>query len=156
MEIHPPEKPIHTVKDSLLQLTTITAGILIGAMARIIVSALSVAGYLIASQTGLSYATTLDPTSAGQQWWFGWLASGQETARVFDLSTGRLAPYLHGSDVRLCPSPVWDSPQFKCKGSAVIFSYGANSFLFAGENQQPVVRGMPGKIDQEIDLVLAD
>ena len=29
MEIHPPEKPIHTVKDFLLQLTTITAGILI-------------------------------------------------------------------------------------------------------------------------------
>ena len=78
------------------------------------------------------------PTSAGQQWWFGWLASGQETERVFDLSTGRLAPYLHGSDVRLCPSPVWSSSQFKCKGSAVIFSYGANSFLFAGENQQPV------------------
>jgi hypothetical protein len=29
MEIHPPEKPIHTVKDFLLQLTTITIGILI-------------------------------------------------------------------------------------------------------------------------------
>ncbi len=29
MEIHPPEKPIHTVKDFLVQLMTITAGILI-------------------------------------------------------------------------------------------------------------------------------
>ncbi|HEY1205760.1 MAG: hypothetical protein ABSH46_12210 [Bryobacteraceae bacterium] len=29
MEIHPPEKPIHTVKDFLLQLLTITVGILI-------------------------------------------------------------------------------------------------------------------------------
>jgi hypothetical protein len=29
MEIHPPEKPIHTVKDFFLQLTTITIGILI-------------------------------------------------------------------------------------------------------------------------------
>lgn len=29
MEIHPPEKPIHTVKDFLLQLMTITIGILI-------------------------------------------------------------------------------------------------------------------------------
>jgi hypothetical protein len=29
MEIHPPEKPIHTVRDFLLQLMTITAGILI-------------------------------------------------------------------------------------------------------------------------------
>jgi hypothetical protein len=29
MEIHPPEKPIHSVKDFLLQLMTVTAGILI-------------------------------------------------------------------------------------------------------------------------------
>ncbi len=29
MEIHPPEKPIHSVKDFLLQLATITVGILI-------------------------------------------------------------------------------------------------------------------------------
>jgi flagellar biosynthetic protein FliR len=45
----------------------ITVGVLIGTMARIIMSAVSVAGFLIASQTGLSYAETLDPTSNGQQ-----------------------------------------------------------------------------------------
>jgi prepilin-type N-terminal cleavage/methylation domain-containing protein/prepilin-type processing-associated H-X9-DG protein len=71
---------------------------------------------------------------AGQQWWFGWLASGAEGQRAFDLSTGILFPYLHGSDVRLCPSPVWDSPQFKPKGTNVIFSYGCNSYLFAAQN----------------------
>jgi prepilin-type N-terminal cleavage/methylation domain-containing protein/prepilin-type processing-associated H-X9-DG protein len=73
-------------------------------------------------------------TAAGQQWWFGWLASGAEGQRAFDLFTGVLFPYLQGSDVRLCPSPAWDSPQFKPKGTNVIFSYGCNSYLFAAQN----------------------
>jgi len=78
------------------------------------------------------------PVAAGQQWWFGWLASGAEGRRAFDLSTGVLFRYLNGSDVRLCPSPVWRSPQFKPKGTNVIFSYGGNAFLFAGQSQKPV------------------
>jgi prepilin-type N-terminal cleavage/methylation domain-containing protein/prepilin-type processing-associated H-X9-DG protein len=79
------------------------------------------------------------PTSAGQQWWFGWLqgSSVPEGQRAFNLSTGILFTYLHGDDVRLCPSPVWNSPQFKLKGTNVIFSYGCNAFLFAGQNQSP-------------------
>jgi flagellar biosynthetic protein FliR len=44
----------------------VTAGVLVGAMARIIMSALQVAGYLIATQTGLAYAQTLDPTQGAQ------------------------------------------------------------------------------------------
>ena len=76
-------------------------------------------------------------TTAGQQWWFGWLAAGTDGQRAFDLSTGALFPYLNGSDVRLCPSPVWDSPQFKPKGTNVIFSYGCNAYLFAGPSQKP-------------------
>lgn len=43
-----------------------TAGVLVGAMARIIMSGLQVAGYLIATQTGLAYAQTLDPTQNTQ------------------------------------------------------------------------------------------
>ena len=78
--------------------------------------------------------------SGGQWLWFGWLQSPPvpEGHRAFDLSAGVLYPYLHGSDVRLCPSPVWNSPQFKLKGTNVIFSYGCNSFLFVGQNQSPV------------------
>ena len=34
--------------------------------------------------------------------------------------------------MRLCPSPAWSSPQFKFKGTNVIFSYGCNSFVFGG------------------------
>jgi prepilin-type N-terminal cleavage/methylation domain-containing protein/prepilin-type processing-associated H-X9-DG protein len=80
-------------------------------------------------------------TTAGQQWWFGWLQGSTvpEGQRAFDLSTGILFPYLHGSDMRLCPSPVWDSPQFKPKGTNVIFSYGCNSFLFTAQNVEQTV-----------------
>ncbi|HTB82327.1 MAG TPA: cysteine-rich CWC family protein [Candidatus Sulfotelmatobacter sp.] len=77
---------------------------------------------------------SIPATTAGQQWWFGWLAAGAEGQRGFDLSTGVLFQYLHGSDVRLCPSPVWSSPQFKLKGTNVIFSYGCNAYLFAAQN----------------------
>jgi len=78
------------------------------------------------------------PTAAGQQWWFGWLASGAEGQRAFDLSTGVLFRYLRGSNVRLCPSPCWSSPRFKLKGTNVIFSYGGNSFLLASQGQKPI------------------
>jgi len=90
-------------------------------------------------------------TATGQQWWFGWLAGGVEGQRAFDLSTGVLFPYLHGSDVRLCPSPAWNSPQFKLKGTNVIFSYGCNSYLFAGQNQKPV---SAGSISRPVDTAL--
>jgi flagellar biosynthetic protein FliR len=43
-----------------------TCGILVGAMANIIMSSLQVAGYLIATQTGLAYAQTIDPTQGTQ------------------------------------------------------------------------------------------
>ena len=80
------------------------------------------------------------PTSAGQQWWFGWLQGSTvpEGQRGYDLATGVLYPYLHGSNVRLCPSPVWNLAQFKLKGTNVIFSYGCNAYLCANQGQNPV------------------
>ena len=64
---YPQQAPASILSLGLLIAQEITAGILIGTMARIIMSTLSVTGFLIASQTGLSYAETLDPTSNGQQ-----------------------------------------------------------------------------------------
>jgi len=80
------------------------------------------------------------PTAAGQNWWFGWLQGSTvpEGQRAFDLSTGALFPYLRGNGVRLCPSPAWSSPQFKRKGTNVIFSYGCNGYLCAAQNQNRV------------------
>jgi prepilin-type N-terminal cleavage/methylation domain-containing protein/prepilin-type processing-associated H-X9-DG protein len=70
----------------------------------------------------------------GRIYWFGWIEGTQtpDGQRAFNLSAGVLFSYLHGSDVRLCPSPVWNSPQFKLKGTNVIFSYGCNGFIFGG------------------------
>lgn len=44
----------------------VTAGVLVGAVARLIMSALHVAGYLIATQTGLAFAQTVDPSQGTQ------------------------------------------------------------------------------------------
>jgi prepilin-type N-terminal cleavage/methylation domain-containing protein/prepilin-type processing-associated H-X9-DG protein len=104
---------------------------------------------------GLFFYCSQPPIASGQQWWFGWLASGAEGQRAFDLSTGVLFPYLHASDVRLCPSPVWNSPKFKLKGTNVVFSYGCNWYLFATQNgaqsKSPV---KANKVSQPADIVL--
>ncbi|HWA69734.1 MAG TPA: flagellar biosynthetic protein FliR [Rhizomicrobium sp.] len=63
---YPAVAPASTVALVILVLQEVTAGVLVGAMARIIMSALQVAGYLIATQTGLAYAQTLDPTQNTQ------------------------------------------------------------------------------------------
>jgi prepilin-type N-terminal cleavage/methylation domain-containing protein/prepilin-type processing-associated H-X9-DG protein len=76
--------------------------------------------------------------NTGTLFWFGWIGPGIEGERPFDLSAGALFAYLNGRNVRLCPSPVWNSPQFKRKGTNVIFSYGCNSFVFGGPGHTPV------------------
>ena len=75
----------------------------------------------------------------GKTWWFGWLAAGQDGQRGFDLSSGALYPYLHGSDVRLCPvlNPA-TNPRFKPKGTSTIFSYGCNRYVFTAPGQPSV------------------
>jgi flagellar biosynthesis protein FliR len=58
--------PANDLALALLIFQELTAGLLVGAMARIIMSALNVAGNLIATQTGLSYAQQVDPTTDQQ------------------------------------------------------------------------------------------
>jgi prepilin-type N-terminal cleavage/methylation domain-containing protein/prepilin-type processing-associated H-X9-DG protein len=73
-------------------------------------------------------------TNGGTTWWFGWLDSSQpEGRRPFDLSAGKLAPYLSDSDVRLCPALDGRAPRFKLKATNVVFSYGYNGFLSPGQ-----------------------
>jgi flagellar biosynthetic protein FliR len=63
---YPATVPQSTVALVIMIVQEVTAGVLVGAMARIIMSSLQVAGYLISSQIGLSYAQTLDPTQNTQ------------------------------------------------------------------------------------------
>jgi prepilin-type N-terminal cleavage/methylation domain-containing protein/prepilin-type processing-associated H-X9-DG protein len=88
---------------------------------------------------GRSFSYNLGLTNNGTLYWFGWIDNTQpEGHRPFDLTPGVLHPYLGGSAVRLCASPVWDSPQFKLKGTSAIFSYGCNSYIFGGPGNQSV------------------
>lgn len=64
---YPQAAPASALALGLLVAQEVTAGILVGTMARIVMSALQVAGTLIATQTGLAYAQTVDPTTQGQQ-----------------------------------------------------------------------------------------
>jgi flagellar biosynthetic protein FliR len=63
---YPAVAPSNVLQLGLLIAQEATAGVLIGGMASIIMSSLQVAGYLIATQTGLAYAQTVDPTQHEQ------------------------------------------------------------------------------------------
>jgi flagellar biosynthetic protein FliR len=69
----------------------VTVGILVGSMARIIMSSLNVAGTLIATQTGLAYAQTLDPTQGTQGAVMGNFLSLLGTLMVFLTNLHHLA-----------------------------------------------------------------
>src|SRR5690349_15441414 len=64
--LYPAAGPQTSIALAILIGQEITAGVLVGAMAAVIMSALQVAGFLIASQIGLAYAQTLDPTQNTQ------------------------------------------------------------------------------------------
>lgn len=91
-------------------------------------------------------------TNNGTIWWFGWLGPGQEEQRPYDLSVGKLFPYLNGSDVRLCPTLNSKTVQFKLKATnVVVFSYGYNGFLSTPTNLPPI---NISQIKQPIETVL--
>ena len=63
---YPAHAPATALQLALLIAQEVTCGVLIGAMSRIIMSSLQTAGYLIATQIGLAYAQTVDPTQHEQ------------------------------------------------------------------------------------------
>ena len=80
-----------------------TVGILVGAMARIIMSALNIAGFLIATQTGLAYAQTLDPTQNTQGATMGNFLSLLGTLMVFLTNLHHLAIGAIAGSYRMLP-----------------------------------------------------
>ena len=63
---YPAQAPSTALQLGLLVAQEVTCGILIGGMSRIIMGSLQTAGMLIATQTGLAYAQTIDPTQHDQ------------------------------------------------------------------------------------------
>jgi prepilin-type processing-associated H-X9-DG protein/prepilin-type N-terminal cleavage/methylation domain-containing protein len=70
-------------------------------------------------------------TNGGELWWFGWLGTGPEGQRPYDLSQGVLYPYLKGSTVRLCPALNYALSNFKLKADGAVYGYGYNLSLAA-------------------------
>src|SRR6201992_833605 len=64
--LYPAIAPTTVMQLGLMIAQEVTCGILVGAMAAIIMRSLQVAGFLISSQIGLSYAQTIDPTQHPQ------------------------------------------------------------------------------------------
>jgi len=86
----------------------ITAGVLIGAMARLIMSALHVAGTIIGVQTGLAFAQTFDPGQGAQGAILGTFLTLIGTVLVFQTGLHHLAiDAIRGSYVLLPPDAAF-------------------------------------------------
>ena len=117
----------------------VTAGVLVGSMARIIVSALQVAGYLIATQTGLAYAQTLDPTQNTQGAVVGNFMTLLGVVSIFATDMHHLAIGAIAGSYRLLPPggvlPTGDMAQLVIELTSSSFALGfqlAAPFLVFG------------------------
>jgi prepilin-type processing-associated H-X9-DG protein/prepilin-type N-terminal cleavage/methylation domain-containing protein len=85
---------------------------------------------------GKCFTTKTVSTNGGVIHWCGWLdGNGREGERLYDFSSGKLFPYLSGSDARLCPSLNSATGQLKLKAANIIFfSYGYNGVSLSPPN----------------------
>lgn len=97
---HIPDAPMAF---GLLIAQEITCGVVIGAIARLIMSALQVAGYLVATQTGLAYAQTVDPTMGVQGAIVGTFFSLLGTVMIFATNMHHLAIGAIEGSYRMLP-----------------------------------------------------
>jgi flagellar biosynthetic protein FliR len=100
---YPAAAPASVTGLAVLVAQEVLAGVLVGAMARIIMSALQVAGYLIATQTGLAYAQTLDPTQGAQGAVLGNFMSLLGTTLIFVTNLHHLAIGAVAGSYRMLP-----------------------------------------------------
>jgi flagellar biosynthetic protein FliR len=136
---YPAVAPQTTVGLVILIAQEVTAGVLVGAMARIIMSALQVAGFLIATQTGLAYAQTLDPTQNTQGAVVGNFLTLLGTVMIFLTDLHHLAIGAVAGSYRMLPPgghlPTGDMAQLVIKLVSSSFALGfqlAAPFLVFG------------------------
>ena len=136
---YPGVVPQSTVSLVIMIAQEVTAGVLVGSMARIIVSALQVAGYLIATQTGLAYAQTIDPTQNTQGAVVGNFMTLLGVVALFATNMHHLAIGAIAGSYRLLPPgaalPVSDMAQLVIRLVSGSFALGfqlAAPFLVFG------------------------
>ena len=117
----------------------VTAGVLVGAMARLIMSVLETAGFLIAAQTGLAFAQTFDPGQGLQGAMVSTFLSLMGALLVFETGAYQLAiGAIAGSYTLLPPGgavPTADMAQLALSLAAGAFALGlqlAAPFLVFG------------------------
>jgi flagellar biosynthetic protein FliR len=137
--LYPVAAPQSTVGLTILILQEVTAGVLVGSMARIIMSALQVAGYLIATQVGLAYAQTLDPTQNTQGAVLGNFMTLLGTTMIFLTNLHHLAIGAIAGSYRMLPPgghlPTGDMLQLVIELTSSSFALGfqlAAPFLVFG------------------------
>ncbi len=125
---YPQTAPAGVMPLGLMLVQEITAGVLIGAMSRIIMSALSVAGYLVSTQTGLAYAQTIDPEMGGQSAVIGNFMTLLGTVLIFATNLHHLAiAAIEGSYTLIPPGaalPTSDMAQLAIKLVSGSFALG--------------------------------
>jgi flagellar biosynthesis protein FliR len=136
---YPPAAPQTVLSLVILIGQEITAGVLVGAMAAVIMSALQVAGFLIASQIGLAYAQTLDPTQNTQGAVVGNFLTLLGTVMIFATDLHHLAIGAIAGSYRMLPPgaalPTGDMAQLVIKLVSSSFALGfqlAAPFLVFG------------------------
>jgi flagellar biosynthesis protein FliR len=125
---YPAIAPSTFLQLTILVLQEVTAGILVGAMARIIMSALSVAGFLIATQTGLAYAQTIDPTQNTQGAVLGNFMTLLGTTLIFTTNLHHLAIGAVAGSYKMLPPgahlPTEDMAQLVINLTSSSFALG--------------------------------
>ncbi|HWA31438.1 MAG TPA: flagellar biosynthetic protein FliR [Rhizomicrobium sp.] len=136
----------------------ITAGVLVGGMARLIMAALSVAGQLIATQTGLAYTQTIDPTFGDQGAIVGTFFNMLGVVLIFTTNLHHLAiGAIHGSYVIIPPGgalPYGDMAQEAINIVSGTFALGlelAAPFLVFGFAIHVAI-GMLGRLVPQIQV----
>jgi flagellar biosynthetic protein FliR len=136
---YPATAPATVTQLALLILEEVTSGLLVGAMAAIIMSSLQVAGFLISSQIGLSYAQTIDPTQHTQGAVLGNFMTLLGVVALFATDMHHLAIGAIAGSYRLLPPgaalPVSDMAQLVIRLVSGSFALGfqlAAPFLVFG------------------------
>jgi flagellar biosynthetic protein FliR len=136
---YPAVAPSTITQLTLLILEEVTCGLLVGAMAAIIMSSLQVAGFLISSQIGLSYAQTIDPTQNTQGAVVGNFMTLLGVVALFATNMHHLAIGAIAGSYRLLPPgaalPVSDMAQLVIRLVSGSFALGfqlAAPFLVFG------------------------
>jgi prepilin-type N-terminal cleavage/methylation domain-containing protein/prepilin-type processing-associated H-X9-DG protein len=86
---------------------------------------------------GRSFRYRIGDANGGTIYWFGWIESGAEGQRAFDLKQGALWPYLQGQGVGLCAALNHAGARFKLKANGATFGYGYNLALSAPPSRPP-------------------